>query len=383
MGTMARICVLLFLALVSAISFSGVVAKDITEVKLGDTDNSHLTSREEMIRRKRRSADSKKKRRKAGKKKKRRKHLNKKKLRAKTRKAEKKNQKQKRNRKKSKKNRRNKIEKKKSKKRKQRKQKQSSCSSNEVSRACMQNALDCMLFEKNQITNWLKQAKRLENHETISTNKVGKKEGFEEARKHLEWAIGGDKNNPKCGPNTTAERLSATGIFGEKIDFEKEQGYAVGNLTLMENCSATIEAACNPSNLDGVNLSEFSSVLSTCRSKMIEFNNKSKECRALTESISNQCTCWSELSVIMADIKEFDCKRIKATQKLVTSHKADCIKVFSKCKRSEDHSVEAVYSCMEDHSMGFINQTLGSLADAAVDGSKVEQRLREFTFLSA
>jgi len=380
---MARICVLLFLALVSAISFSGVVAKDITEVKLGDTDNSHLTSREEMIRRKRRSADSKKKRRKAGKKKKRRKHLNKKKLRAKTRKAEKKNQKQKRNRKKSKKNRRNKIEKKKSKKRKQRKQKQSSCSSNEVSRACMQNALDCMLFEKNQITNWLKQAKRLENHETISTNKVGKKEGFEEARKHLEWAIGGDKNNPKCGPNTTAERLSATGIFGEKIDFEKEQGYAVGNLTLMENCSATIEAACNPSNLDGVNLSEFSSVLSTCRSKMIEFNNKSKECRALTESISNQCTCWSELSVIMADIKEFDCKRIKATQKLVTSHKADCIKVFSKCKRSEDHSVEAVYSCMEDHSMGFINQTLDSLADAAVDGSKVEQRLREFTFLSA
>jgi len=247
----------------------------------------------------------------------------------------------------------------------------------------MQNALDCMLFEKNQITNWLKQAKRLENHETISTNKVGKKEGFEEARKHLEWAIGGDKNNPKCGPNTTAERLSATGIFGEKIDFEKEQGYAVGNLTLMENCSATIEAACNPSNLDGVNLSEFSSVLSTCRSKMIEFNNKSKECRALTESISNQCTCWSELSVIMADIKEFDCKRIKATQKLVTSHKADCIKVFSKCKRSEDHSVEAVYSCMEDHSMGFINQTLNTLADAAVDGSKVEQRLREFTFLSA
>ena len=32
--------------------------------------------------------------------------------------------------------------------------------------------------------------------------------------------------------------LFSTGINGEKIDFEKEQGYAVANLTLMENCSA-------------------------------------------------------------------------------------------------------------------------------------------------
>merc|ERR1711971_797136 len=69
--TMARICVLLFLALVSAISFSGVAAKDITEVKLGDTDNSisQLTISEEIIR-ERRSADAdvkKKKRNKAGK----------------------------------------------------------------------------------------------------------------------------------------------------------------------------------------------------------------------------------------------------------------------------------------------------------------------------
>jgi len=430
---MARICVLLCLALVSVISLSGTVAQNIAEVKLGDTDSSisHLTSSEEIIGREGRSAeaDGKKKRKKAGKggkveKKKRRKNGNEKKSkRAKklgARKTEKKSKggkklwkklgtrkagkkakdkgKDRQNRKKAtekqkirkknqtkggkyKKNRRNR--KKNNNKLKKRKQKQSSCSSNEVSRTCMQNALDCMLFEKNQITNWLKQAKRLENHETISTNKNGKKGEFEDARKHLEWAIGGDKSNPKCGPNTTAGRDSATGINGEKIDFEKEQGYAVANLTLMENCSATIEEACNPSNLDGVDLSEFSSVISTCRSLMTEFNDKSKECRGLTESVSSQCQCWSDLTVIMAEIKEFDCKRIKATQKLVTSHKADCIKVFSKCKRSEDHAVEAVYSCMEDHSMAFINQSLLSLAEAAVDGAKVEERFREFTFLSA
>merc|ERR1711953_663884 len=86
--TMARICVLLCLALVSVISFSGTVAQNIAEVKLGDTDSSssHLTSSEEMIRREGRSAeaDGKKKRKKAGKggkveKKKRRKNGNEKK----------------------------------------------------------------------------------------------------------------------------------------------------------------------------------------------------------------------------------------------------------------------------------------------------------------
>ena len=61
--------------------------------------------------------------------------------------------------------------------------------------------------------------------------------------------------------------------------------------------------------------------------------------------------------------------------------------------------MEAVYSCMEDHSMGFINQSLDSLgknkisinlfklifsilADAAVVGAKVEQRSAVLTFLS-
>merc|ERR1712076_233143 len=67
---MARICVLLCLALVSAISFSGVLAQDITEVKVGDTDNSvsQLTISEGIIR-ERRSADADKKKKRAGNKK--------------------------------------------------------------------------------------------------------------------------------------------------------------------------------------------------------------------------------------------------------------------------------------------------------------------------
>ena len=83
-----------------------------------------------------------------------------------------------------------------------------SCSSNEVNLTCMKNAMEGMLFEKNQITNYLKQAKRLTNHGSISTNKVGKKDNFDASRKHLLWALGGNLSDPKCGPNTTAEKTA-------------------------------------------------------------------------------------------------------------------------------------------------------------------------------
>ena len=83
-----------------------------------------------------------------------------------------------------------------------------SCSSSEVSLVCMKNALEGMMFEKNQIANYLKQTKRLTNHQSISTSKTGKKEIFDETRKHLLWAIGGNISDPKCGPNTTAEKTA-------------------------------------------------------------------------------------------------------------------------------------------------------------------------------
>ena len=157
-----------------------------------------MTNSEEIIVRERRTADAADK--KTGKKARRRARKVEKK---KAKKAGEKRRQRKRNR-----NKKKNKEKKKKKNLKNRKQKQSSCSSEEVSLSCMENALDCMLFEKNQVTNWLKQAKRLENHGTISTNKVGKKGNFEAARKHLEWAIGGNKSSPQCGPNTTSGRAA-------------------------------------------------------------------------------------------------------------------------------------------------------------------------------
>merc|ERR1719480_91475 len=104
----------------------------------------------------------------------------------------------------------NKLSKKEMKLRKQRKRKQkklskqASCSSTQANYTCMAAALKGLLFEQQQITNYLKQSKTLDRHQSVSGNKQGKKNAFEEAEQHLLWAIGGDIDNPICGPNDTS-----------------------------------------------------------------------------------------------------------------------------------------------------------------------------------
>merc|ERR1711915_243244 len=90
-----------------------------------------------------------------------------------------------------------------SQKKKNNKNRQSSGScTNEVSTKCLENALISLAYEKNQVTNYIKQAKRLENHQKISTNKLSKNDEFQSAAKHMLWAIGGNLSDPKCGEET-------------------------------------------------------------------------------------------------------------------------------------------------------------------------------------
>ena len=109
-----------------------------------------------------------------------------------------------------KKNNKKKFSKKERKSRKQRKKKQKklsrqdSCSSSQANFTCMAAALKGLMFEQQQITNYLKQSKLLERHQSVSGNKRSKKIIFEEAEQHLLWAIGGDIDNPICGPSDTS-----------------------------------------------------------------------------------------------------------------------------------------------------------------------------------
>ena len=71
-----------------------------------------------------------------------------------------------------------------------------------------------LYFEIDQIRVYTKQARVLDRHHNTSMKKWIKKDSFLIAKKKVLWAIGGDIDNPKCGPNDTTgpdyNRLVAT-----------------------------------------------------------------------------------------------------------------------------------------------------------------------------
>merc|ERR1712233_174315 len=262
---------------------------------------------------------------------------------------------------------------------KKRKTKQNTCPTREVNYECMQAALDAMLFEQAQITNYLKQAKLLERHQDLSGNKAGKKDQFKEAEDHLLWAVGGNMSSPKCGPNDTSSSKYNSSLYEYEMNLAKES-YAI-----LINCSNAIHAACNISNLETYDQDGHAENMTICRNLKNEAIANNNRCQNLTEDVSAQCDCWLNQTVLIAKIKEFKCNT-KDKQKEVTKFKKKCIETFQACKKMEDKSVESVYYCMEDHSMSFINQTSESLANAASKDSRLEaekilndeNRLKEF-----
>ena len=96
------------------------------------------------------------------------------------------------------------VKNKKHKTKKRNKQTETKCNSKVANRTCMEAALTSILFEANQITNFIKQKKTLENHHRVSGNKAEKKDEFKPAKDHLLWAIGGNVSDPKCGPQNVS-----------------------------------------------------------------------------------------------------------------------------------------------------------------------------------
>merc|ERR1711971_628874 len=191
----------------------------------------------------------------------------------------------------------------------------------------------------------------------------GKKVIFEEAEQHLLWAIGGDIDNPICGPSDKSSSKYNSTLY------EKEKNLAVESYKLLKECDIEIEQSCNISNLEGYNKDEVAENITICQDMMEDAIAANKLCQSLTEDVAAQCTCWINQTILIDQIKELKCQA-KADQKKVTQFKNKCIETFKACKKMEDKSVESVYYCMEDHSMKFINQTVESLANAADKNSK-------------
>merc|ERR1712241_1438739 len=195
----------------------------------------------ERVRRKNQRKNKNKKDKKKKDRPRRRNKFSKKKGKGKKSKAKQKDRKRKRN-----KNKKNKKDRKKKKsKRGKRIQKQETCSSNQADYTCMEAALKGLVFENNQIQTYLKQAKLMERHHAVSGNKVGKKNIFLPAEEHLLWAVGGDINNPKCGPNDT------TGAKYNSTLYEYEKNLAVESYNILMNCTHAIQDVCDTENLEG------------------------------------------------------------------------------------------------------------------------------------
>jgi len=234
---------------------------------------------------------------------------------------------------------------------------QSCGGSTPVPLSCMENAASVLLYEKNQVTNYLKQSKQLIKHKNTTDNKLFKKGEFKDSADHMLIAVGGNLSNPTCGDNSTDN--SARNKQQRSLDLHMDYYYR------LINCSAAIHEACDvPDNLHNETSLE---KIKECNTTMEEFKKLTKTCQTeeMKKNATMQCDCWAGAKQAMKEIQALKCETNKA-KKEVTANKRKCSKVFSNCKKMEDFSVFLIYTCMNDHSLHLINQTAKSLHNGAM-----------------
>jgi len=232
----------------------------------------------------------------------------------------------------------------------------------DVGPSCIVNAQTVLLYEKNQVSNYLKQSSRLRNHYAIAGNKLVKNTSFQSAAKYLLWSVGGDFSDPRCGDlsdnSTKGLETKAAGLR-----------FIVSNYSQLSNCSTSIVKECTIST--EMYNSTIAEEMSVCNSSMWEFILVSRSCFQLQKQSNNAtevCHCWQTAADLVTAIKKIKCSA-SARTRMITKQKNACKQIFKECKEAEDKSVNLIYNCMNEHSLKYINQTakdlhLGIVTDA-------------------
>jgi len=303
----------------------------------------------------------------------------------KDKKVQNKSKKKRRNKKKENKKKKNKKRKNKNKKNKKKKstsgddfrsKRNTTCTTETVASTCLDNAMVALNYEKNQVSNYLKQAARLKGHKNIKEKKLFKQGEFMAAADHLIFAVGGNMSNPKCGdPDDNSTEALATK--------EKEFEYILSNYTLLQNCSNAITEACTLSN-ETFNDSH-QDELDVCNQTKWTFILDSRKCHKLQAKSTNAteiCECWNKAAEDVETIKAQNCET-KKKQVAITKQKNFCKKVFKNCKDMEDHSIHLTWHCMHDHSMHLLNQTSKTIHEGIIKDAKAltgEEKLLDFSY---
>merc|ERR1711936_1338507 len=202
------------------------------------------------------------------------------------------------------------------------------CNGTSLGDTCLTSLLNSMKFERDKIRTFTNQKKRAESFKTLIGNKGGKNDQFGNTTTYLLMALGGNMTNFNCsGKASLTTEAAAT-------------------YTVLENCSASISAACAVPN----NTANFT-LLDTCETVYSEIKTKNAACLKLTTNGTAACSCWAESANITAAAKKLsdDCDS-RTTQLEMKSLKKACLATFSACKKAEDSSVEYIMTCSQDSS---------------------------------
>jgi len=215
-----------------------------------------------------------------------------------------------------------------------------------ITPACMEAAKTVLVFEGNQVINFIKKFLRYNRQANVTGNKLGKKGAFATPKKYMEEAMGGNMTLTGCTNENSRANYSS-------------------NYKFLSNCSALIADKCTLVKPEEARMT----AMEKCNTEMTKIKKGTEECRKLSTSGANQCICWITLQGTVDGIKALSPKCIQTMDNMAKDMKAakkTCTDTFSECKKAEDASVKLISDCM-NFDVQALNQS--KIADDA--GSKI------------